>query len=259
MTKQNAMPASDLILVTDDGPVRTVRINRPEKKNALTVPMYAALSAALEGAARDDAVRCLVLAGVPEAFCAGNDLQDFLDAAGHGDGLARPLLHFLVALARADKPLVAAVRGLAVGIGTTLLFHCDHVVAASDARFSTPFVPLGLVPEAASSLLAPRRMGHVRAFALLAMGRPLDAAGAQAAGIVNTVVAPAEVEAEAMKAAREIAALPAEALTITRRLLRGSPDDAIERIEAEAELFKVRLASPEARAAFERFLAKKKP
>ncbi|HEU5274642.1 MAG TPA: crotonase/enoyl-CoA hydratase family protein [Xanthobacteraceae bacterium] len=252
------MPPSDLILVSDDGPVRTVRINRPEKKNALTVPMYAALSAAFEEAARSPDVRCMVISGAPDAFCAGNDLQDFRDAAAHAAGLAPPLLHFLVALARAEKPLVAAVRGLAVGIGTTLLFHCDYVVAASDARLSTPFVPLGLVPEAASSLLAPRLMGHARAFALLAMGRPLDAAGAQAAGLVNAVAASAQVEDEAMRAAREIASLPAEALSITRRLLRGSPDPAIERIEEEADLFKVRLGSPEARAAFERFLAKKK-
>lgn len=252
------MPASDLIIVRDDGAIRTVRINRPEKKNALTPPMYEALSAAFEGAARDDAVRCVVIAGAPDAFCAGNDLADFLHAAEHGGGLAPPAVHLLVNLAHGEKPLVAAVRGLAVGIGTTLLFHCDHVVAASDARFSTPFVPLGLVPEAASSLLGPRRMGYARAFALLAMGRPLDAAGAQAAGIVNTVVASAEVEAAAMEAAREIAALPAEALALTRRLLRGSPDEAIERIEQETDLFRVRLASPEARAAFERFLAKKK-
>ncbi|HUI97228.1 MAG TPA: crotonase/enoyl-CoA hydratase family protein [Xanthobacteraceae bacterium] len=252
------MPASDLIRVSDDGPVRTVRINRPEKKNALTAPMYAALSAAFEAAARDDVVRCILIAGAPGAFCAGNDLQEFLDAAEHGEGLAPPAVHFLVTLARADKPLVAAVDGLAVGIGTTLLFHCDHVVAASDARFATPFVSLGLVPEAASSLLAPRRMGYARAFSLLAMGRPLDAAGALAAGIVNTVVASAEVEAEAGRAAREIAALPAEALALTRRLLRGDPDDAIERIEREADLFRVRLASPEARAAFETFLSKKR-
>jgi enoyl-CoA hydratase/carnithine racemase len=252
------MPASDLIIVRDDGAIRSVRINRPEKKNALTPPMYEALSAAFEGAARDDGVRCVVIAGAPDAFCAGNDLADFLHAAERGGGLAPPAVHFLVNLARSEKPLVAAVRGLAVGIGTTMLFHCDHVVAASDARFSTPFVPLGLVPEAASSLLGPRRMGYARAFALLAMGRPLDAAGAQAAGIVNTVVASAEVEAAAMEAARAIAALPAEALVLTRRLLRGSPDEEIERIEQETDLFRVRLASPEARAAFKQFLANKK-
>jgi len=249
---------ADLVLVSDDGPVRTVRMNRPEKKNALTRPMYDAMSAAIERAGASPGLRCIVIAGAPGAFCAGNDLQDFLDAARNAEGLAQPILRFLYALARTDKPLVAAVSGLAVGIGTTLLLHCDHVVASSDARLSTPFVHLGLAPEAGSSLLGPRRLGHARAFALLAMGRPLDAAAAQAAGIVNTVVAPADVDAEAMKAAREIAALPAEALTATRALLRGSPDEVVRRVDEEAAEFKRRLASPEARAAFESFLSRKK-
>jgi enoyl-CoA hydratase/carnithine racemase len=249
---------SDLVLVTDDGPIRTVRMNRPEKKNALTVPMYEQIGAAIEGADAAPAVRCIVIAGAPGAFCAGNDLQDFLDASESAEGLAPPLIAFLYALARTEKPLVAAVGGLAIGIGTTMLLHCDHVVAASDARFVTPFVHLGLVPEAGSSLLAPRRLGHARAFSLLAMGRPLDAQGALAAGLVNTVVAPGEVEAEAMKAAREIAALPAQALAATRRLLRGAPEETIHRIDEEAAEFKRRLASPEAKAAFESFLARKR-
>jgi enoyl-CoA hydratase/carnithine racemase len=248
----------DLVIVSDDGPVRTVRMNRPEKKNALTVPMYQQMGAAIDGAAAAPALRCIVIAGAPGAFCAGNDLQDFLAASANAEGLAPLLVGFLKTLARAETPLVAAVNGLAVGIGTTMLLHCDHVVASSDARFSTPFVQLGLVPEAASSLLGPRRMGHARAFALLAMGRPLDAAGALAAGLVNSVVAPAEVEAEAMKAAREIAALPAQALAATRSLLRGSPEEAIKRIDEEAAEFKRRLASPEARAAFEAFVSRKK-
>jgi enoyl-CoA hydratase/carnithine racemase len=247
---------SDLVIVRDDGPVRTMRINRPDKKNAMTVPMYEAMSAAIERA--PPATRCIVIAGAPGAFCAGNDLQDFMAASANADGLAPPLIHFLHVLARAETPLVAAVSGLAVGIGTTMLLHCDHVIASTDTRFSTPFVRLGLVPEAASSLLGPRRMGHARAFSLLAMGRPLDAVGAREAGIVNTVVAPAEVEAEAMKAAREIAALPAAALAATRRLLRGSADDAVKRIDEEAALFKVCLATPEARAAFAAFLDRKK-
>ena len=249
---------SDLILVRDDGPIRTVRMNRPDKKNALTVPMYGALAAALESADASSAVRCVVIAGVPGAFCAGNDLADFLHAVANAEGLSAPLLRFLYALARSETPLVAAVSGLAVGIGTTMLLHCDHVVAGTDARFSTPFVHLGLVPEAGSSLLAPRRIGHARAFALLAMGRPIDAAAAHAAGIVNTVVAPSDVDAEAMTAAREIAALPAAALAATRRLLRGAPDDTIRRIDEEAAEFKRRLGSPEAQAAFEAFLARKK-
>ena len=145
-------------------------------------------------------------------------------------------------------PLVAAVQGNAVGVGTTMLLHCDHVVAGSDARFSTPFVGLGLVPEAASSLLAPRLMGHARAFSLLVMGRPLDAEEAKAAGLVNTVVAPDAVEAEAMKAAREIAALPPQGVLAARRLMRGSPDEIVARIDEEAELFKTRLQSAEARS-----------
>jgi len=249
---------TDLVIVRDDGPIRTLRMNRPDKKNALTLAMYEAMSAALESADHSPALRCVVIAGAPGAFCAGNDLADFLAMVENAEGLAAPILRFLHALARAQKPLVAAVSGLAVGIGTTMLLHCDHVVAGSDARFSTPFVQLGLVPEAGSSLIGPRRLGHARAFALLAMGRPLDAAAAHAAGIVNTVVAPAEVDAEAMKAAREIAALPAQALAASRALLRGTPDEIVARIDEEAAEFKRRLASPEARAAFEAFFKRKK-
>ncbi|HEY2138178.1 MAG TPA: enoyl-CoA hydratase-related protein, partial [Xanthobacteraceae bacterium] len=203
---------AEFIIVSDDGPIRTVRMNRPDKKNALNVAMYNALAAALESAAGAADLRCIVIAGARGAFCAGNDLQDFLHAVEDREGLSSPQLRFLHALARNEKPLVAAVGGLAVGIGTTMLLHCDHVVAATDAVFSTPFVNLGLAPEAASSLLAPQRMGHARAFSLLAMGRPLDAAAAQTAGIVNTLVAAPEVDAEAHKAALQIASLPAEAL-----------------------------------------------
>jgi enoyl-CoA hydratase/carnithine racemase len=136
--------------------------------------------------------------------------------------------------------------------------HCDHVVAGTDARFSTPFVSLGLVPEAASSLLAPRLMGHRRAFELLVMGRPLDAAAAQACGLVNAVVAPGDVEAEAMKAAQHIAALPAEAVAASRRLIRGSPEQTVARIDEEVHLFKERLQSTEAQAAFGAFLTRKR-
>jgi len=249
---------SELVIVTDDGPVRTIRMNRPDKKNALTFAMYDAMAGALESANKSRALRCVVLAGVPGAFCAGNDLADFLTMVERAEGLARPLMRFLYGLARAEKPLVAAVSGLAVGIGTTMLLHCDHVVAGSEARFSTPFVQLGLVPEAASSLLAPRRLGHARAFALLAMGRPLDAAAALAGGLVNTVVPLADVDAEAMKAARDIAALPADALAASRALLRGSPDEIVRRIDAEAAEFKRRLATPEAREAFEAFFKRKR-
>jgi enoyl-CoA hydratase/carnithine racemase len=249
---------NDLVIVADDGPVRTVRMNRPDKKNALTLPMYETMSAAIESAGKSDTVRCVLIAGTPAEFTAGNDIGEFLKMASGGVGLAAPLLRFLRALARSEVPMVAAVQGNAVGIGTTLLMHCDFAVAASNARFSTPFVGLGLVPEAGSSLIAPRLMGHARAFSLLVMGRAMNADEAKAAGLVNTVVAPEAVEAEAMKAARELAALPPQAVLASRRLLRGAPDEIVARIDEEAELFGRRLQSAEARAAFETFLARKK-
>jgi enoyl-CoA hydratase/carnithine racemase len=248
----------DHITVADAGPVRTVRMNRPDKKNALTAAMYGAMAAALEGANADSAIRCVVIAGAPGAFSAGNDLGEFSQSATSGEGLAAPVVRFLHALARSERPLIAAVQGLAVGVGTTMLLHCDHVVAGTDARFSTPFVSLGLVPEAASSLLAPRLMGHRRAFELLVMGRPLDAEAAQACGLINAVVPPGDVEAEAMKAARHVAALPAEAVATSRRLIRGSPEEAVARIDEEVRLFKERLQSSEAQAAFNAFLTRKR-
>ncbi|HEY0223761.1 MAG TPA: enoyl-CoA hydratase-related protein, partial [Pseudolabrys sp.] len=186
------------------------------------------------------------------------DIGDFLAMTGDGGGLGTPILRFLHALARCDKPLVAAVQGNAVGVGTTMLMHCDHVVASTQARFSTPFVSLGLVPEAASSLIAPRLMGQARAFSLLVMGRPLDAIAAKDAGLVNTIVPPDAVEAEAMKAANAIAALPPQAVLASRRLMRGPPDEIIARIDEEAEAFKVRLASAEAQAAFTAFMTRKR-
>jgi enoyl-CoA hydratase/carnithine racemase len=244
-------------MVADDGPIRTVRMNRPDKKNALTAAMYKKMAEALDNANNHAGILCVVIAGSPGAFSAGNDLKEFSDAAAAGE-LAPPVIDFLHALARLERPLVAAVHGLAVGVGTTMLLHCDHVVAGVDALFSTPFVNLGLVPEAASSLLAPRLMGHRRAFELLVMGRPLDAASARACGLVNTVVPPNEVEAAAMKAASQIAALPAEAVAASRRLMRGAPGDIIARIDEEVGIFRQRLQSAEARVAFDQFLNRKR-
>ena len=249
---------SDHVIVTDEGPVRTVRMNRPDKKNALTAAMYDAMAIALETAGTDDRIRCVVIAGAPGAFSAGNDLAEFALAGVSGEGLGTPVVRFLHALARSERPLVAAVQGLAVGVGTTMLLHCDHVVAGTDARFTTPFVSLGLVPEAASSLLAPRLMGHGRAFELLVMGRPLDAATALGCGLINAAVPPGDVDAHAMRAAREIAALPAEAVAASRRLMRGSPDDTVARIDEEVRLFRERLKSAEAKAAFDAFLKRKR-
>jgi enoyl-CoA hydratase/carnithine racemase len=249
---------TNLVQIEDDGGIRTVRMNRPDKKNALTAEMYDAMAAALTGTKTDPAVRCVMFAGVPGAFCAGNDLDEFRQAAADGEGLGEPVLRFLHALAYCERPLVAAVDGLAIGIGTTMLLHCDYVVASRTARFATPFVSLGLVPEAASSLLAPRLMGPRRAFALLVMGEPLDADLALSAGIVNTIADSAEVEAQALAAARKIAALPAEAVLAARRLIRGAPEELAERIDLEADFFRERLQSPEAQAAFAAFFARKR-
>lgn len=249
---------TELVIITDDGPVRTVRMNRPDKKNALTLAMYDAMAAAIEGAPQTPALRCLLIAGTPTAFCAGNDIGDFLKMATGEGALGAPIMRFLYALARCELPLIAAVQGNAVGVGCTMLMHCDHVVASNDARFSTPFVGLGLVPEAASSLIAPQLMGQARAFSLLVMGRALSAGDAKSAGLVNTVVVPDAVEAEAMKAVREIAALPPQGVLAARRLMRGSPDEIVARIDEEAELFKTRLRSTEARAAFEAFMTRKR-
>jgi enoyl-CoA hydratase/carnithine racemase len=245
------------ILIEDDGAVRIIRMNRPEKKNALTQPMYAAMTRALAEAEADSAVRCVILAGAPTAFCAGSDIGDFQKRA-EGGGLEPVTVDFLRALVRNEKPLVAAVGGIAVGIGTTMLLHCDHVVAARGATFATPFLKLGLIPEAASSLLAPQRMGHARAFSLLVMGRPLSAEDAREAGIVNTVVEAEAVDETARKAAQEIAALPPNAVKLSRRLMRSDTGSIAERIEIEVEHFKERLKSDEARAAFAAFFARKK-
>jgi enoyl-CoA hydratase/carnithine racemase len=245
------------IVVSNADAIRTIRMDRPEKKNALTLAMYAAMAHAIEEANTRADVRCLLIAGHASGFCAGNDLSDFLQMAQAG-GLGEPIVRFLHALARRDTPLVAAVAGKAVGVGTTMLLHCDYVVAAEDAVLSTPFVALGLAPEAASSLLGPRLMGQSRAFELLVMGHPLDAHAAKAAGIVNAVVPPPELESAALAAAREIAALSPQGVLAARALLRGSEDEITERIDAEVEVFRQRLTSPEARAAFMAFFERKK-
>jgi enoyl-CoA hydratase/carnithine racemase len=245
------------ILISNEGPVRKIRMNRPDKKNALTLAMYDAMAAAIEEADTADGVRCVLIAGAPDVFCAGNDLNDFVTMARSG-GLGTPIIRFLHALARCRKPLVAAVGGAAVGVGATMLLHCDQVIATDSAVLLTPFVSLGLLPEAGSSLIAPRLMGHARAFSLLVMGKPLSAAEAKDAGIVNAVVPPGELEAHALNLAREIAALPPESVLAARALMRGSVDEIVARIDEEAEAFKARLASPEAQKALAAFLSRKR-
>ena len=248
------------LIVTNEDATRVITLRRPEKKNALTREMYRAISAAIDTAQADPAIRCLVITGGPGVFTAGNDLEDFLNEGTSKSDTPRAsdAEKFLYSLAHNVKPIVAAVDGVAIGIGTTMLFHCDYVVASSASTFSTPFIHLGLVPEGASSLLMPRTMGHQRAFATLVMGRKVSADDARIAGFVNAVVAPGHSDAEARKVAREICALPAEAVAISRKLLKLPPEDLTRRIDQESHLFGERMRSPEAVAAFKAFFARKK-
>jgi len=248
------------VTVTAEDAVRVIKLSRPDKKNAITQEMYRAMSAAIDGAQDDASIRCLIISGEPGAFTAGNDLEDFLkDGTSNTDGSrASDAIKFLHSLALNTKPIVAAVDGIAIGIGTTLLFHCDQVIASTRASFATPFIHLGLVPEGASSLLAPWLMGHQRAFSMLVMGQKLDAEEARAAGFVNKIVQPDQLETEARKVAHAIAALPAEAVAASRKLLKHPSQELISRIDHEGHLFGERMRSAEAISAFNAFFARKK-
>jgi enoyl-CoA hydratase/carnithine racemase len=246
------------VSVKDEGAVRIVRMERADKKNALNTGMYQALADALSGVKAAPHIHSVVIAGVPGAFSAGNDMEEFRAAAESGEGLSDEIIRFLYAIASCERPIVAAVNGLAVGVGTTMLFHCDYVVASRDSRFVTPFTQLALIPEAASTLIGPRLMGQRRAFSLLVMGEPMNAEAAQAAGLVNVVTDGADVDRIAVEAAQRIAKLSPEAVLASRRLMRGSTDEIIERIDAEADFYREHLQSPAALAAFEAFFARKK-
>lgn len=236
--------------------VQIVRICRSHKKNALTGPMYEAMTDALGDANARQDIAVTVLTGEGDGFTAGNDIAEFAGFAQSG-ALGAPVLGFLKALVVTQKPLVAAVEGLAIGVGTTLLFHCDLVYAGRSARFSTPFLSLGLVPEAASSLTMPRRMGYARAFEMLCLGETFDAARAETAGIVNGVVDDGMALAVALEAAGKLAQKPPAALAAARTLMRGTSQELTERIDEEAEIFGDRLRSDEAREAFSAFLEKR--
>lgn len=244
---------SSEIEIGRDGAVLTLRMARPEKKNALTAAMYDALAEALTAADQEPQTHAILILGQPGAFCAGNDVQDFLKAAMQGM-LDLAVIRFLKAIAGGTKPLVAGVDGLAIGVGTTMLFHCDYVVASERAMLRMPFTDLALVPEAGSSLLGPRLMGMQRAFEYLVMGRAMDARKAEALGLINAVAAPEALEEVARSAAQEIAAKPPGAVQASRQLLRGDVEPVLRRIDEEAEIFKERLRSPEALAAFQAFM-----
>ncbi|MCF8207897.1 MAG: enoyl-CoA hydratase [Rhodoferax sp.] len=248
---------SEILIHTDAG-VTTLTINRLEKKNSFTAAMYAACADALDAAQSDSTVRTVVIQGHATVFSAGNDIGDFQRAPVSREGA--PVFRFLRAIATFPKPLVAAVCGPAVGIGTTLLFHCDLVVAGDNAAFSMPFVNLGLCPEAGSSLLVPQMMGYHRAAEALLLGDPFLAEAALEVGLVNRIVPPAEANAEAQMLARKLAAKPLESLMETKRLLKKvNLPQVLERIDEEALSFGRMLQQPAAKQAFAAFMEKRKP
>jgi enoyl-CoA hydratase/carnithine racemase len=245
------------VLVTQTGPVLEILFNRPEKKNALTGAMYSAVVDAFHRADEDASVRVVLLSGVGDTFTSGNDIKDFQTRAATNEPThASP---FLTALSSLTKPLVAAVNGAAIGVGTTMLAHADIVIAARSARFVMPFTSLGLVPEAASSLLFPRLVGHQRASALLLLGDPLDADTAREWGFVNQVVADEDLMNTARSVAARLAALPPASIRQTKDLIKNGRQDVPSRIAEELILFRDRLRSPEAAEAFQAFAEKRKP
>lgn len=247
------------VRVSVDDHVMRITLARPEKKNALTLEMYTALGAALDSAEADPKVRAVLLDSEGDVFSAGNDLADFAAvAAGTANREDMTARVFLEALARGQKPYVAAVRGLAVGIGVTLLMHCDLVYVAEDARLSTPFINLGVVPEAASSWLIPARIGYARAYAMFALGEPMDGRTFAALGLANAALPAAEVQAKALAAARLLASKPIGALKEMKKLMRDS--SAIAAIIArESEVFGARLKTPEAAEALRAFAERRPP
>jgi enoyl-CoA hydratase/carnithine racemase len=251
------------VLIEKAGGVLTLTLNRPEKKNALTPAMYEALGSAIDNAPNDPDVRCVLIQANGDMFTAGNDLADF-SAASRGEGEAgagagrRGGSALITALARAKTPIVAAVQGRAVGVGVTMLLHCDLVFIAENALLTTPFVNLALVPEAASSILLPARIGHARAFSMFVLGEAVDGKTAAEWGIANAALPAGEVQVRARAAAEAIAAKPPAAVAITKTLMRESAR-LLARIQEEGAHFGEQLKSPEAKEAFAAFAEKRAP
>ncbi len=238
--------------------VATIEIARPERKNAITGVMYAAMADALNAATADAAVRAVLITGQPGIFTSGNDIDDFMQrSAGTTES---PAVVFMKALIACDKPVIAAVTGAAIGIGTTLLLHCDFVYVSDEARLAMPFVSLGLVPEFASSLIVPQLMGNVRAAEKLLLGDPFTGADAVEFGIANAVLPAAEVAPHARRIAERFNALPPGAVRESKRLMRLPRAAAVlDAIAAENVVFAQRLRSPDAQEAFAAFFQKRKP
>lgn len=247
---------SEHVRVEKDRGVLAITLTRPERRNAITVDMYAALADAIAGAAVGGDTRLITIRGEGQDFAAGNDLADFLEAVPRDEEI--PVWRLLRALAECEIPILAAVHGNCVGIGTTMLLHCDLVVADDSARFSMPFVDLGLVPEAASSLLFPRLAGRRRAARYLLLTEPFGAEEAQAIGLVSHRVAPGALQAKMDEIVAALLAKPAEAMRLTQKLLRtGARDEILERMKLESSMFAERLASAEVKEAIAAFFAKR--
>jgi enoyl-CoA hydratase/carnithine racemase len=239
--------------------VLRITIDRPEKKNALTSAMYSALADAVEQAETNDEVRVMVLHSNGDSFTAGNDLEDFVANPWKGDTVP-PAVRFMMAVTRAQKPVIAAVHGSTVGIGVTILLHCDLVYAANDAKLAMPFVNLGIIPEAGSTLMAPALMGHQRAAELFMLGAPISAQRAYELGLVNAVVPLDKLMETAMKAANTLAEKPAAALRATKALMKKPVAAEVDRvIQEELQVLAERLTSPECREALMAFLQKRMP
>jgi enoyl-CoA hydratase/carnithine racemase len=248
---------SEHIGTTTSEGILQIRINRPEKKNALTFAMYTAMTEALEKADGNPAVRVVIITGVDGCFTSGNDVADFLQSSGLGGD--SPAIRFLHTLSTTGKPVIAVVTGLAVGIGVTMLLHCDLVYAADTATFQLPFVNLGLVPEAASSMLLPRMLGHQRAAELLLLAEKFDARTAQGLGLVNAVCGATELSAFVQQRAAVLAAKPPASVRLTKALMKREPESVPARIAEEGKQFSHQLGSPEAREAMEAFMQRRKP
>ena len=247
---------SDILTHIDAG-VMTITFNRLDKKNSITSTMYSAMADAVADAAADASVRVVLFQGHESIFSAGNDIGDFLNQLPTTQ--ESPVFRFLRGIATFEKPLLAAVAGPAVGIGTTMLFHCDLVYAGDNAAFSMPFVNLGLCPEAASSLLVPKMFGYHRAAEALLMGEPFFAEAAQEVGLVNRVVPPTEVNGYAQAQARKLAAKPLSSLIATKRLMKGDTQAVLQKMDEEGQSFGRMLREPAAKEAFGAFMEKRKP
>jgi enoyl-CoA hydratase/carnithine racemase len=255
----NEVMMSKEIDIGCDRGVQVIRILRADKKNALTGPMYTAMSRALDAGERDDNVSVHVFLGSGGVFSAGNDINDFARRAADGSQDEAPSQLFIERLPHVKKPMIAAVDGLAVGIGVTLLLHCDLVYATPAASFRTPFVDLGLIQEAGSSHLGPARLGYVNAFELFILGEAWSGERALAAGLVNALLPASELEEKALASARKLAAKPRAAMLTGRRILKGDTASVVGKIAEEVAAYKELMRLPEAREAFAAFLEKRKP